>query len=326
MPNIRFDNRTLTLEAGETVLSCLERSGFERPSSCRSGVCQSCLMKATEGNPPDKSQAGLKSAWKAQGLFLACVCTPTEDLTIDECGAVGTCEGRISRVEPMLADVLRVFVEVHDMPQPPLPGQFVSLVRPDDGLTRPYSIAGIDADGRLELHVAVLPDGQMSNWLHTAEGAAVQVRGPSGECFYQATHADQPLLLAGTGTGLAPLVGVVRAALAAGHQGPISLYHGSRAASGLYFYEELRQLEDQHENVSVVFSALDHDRPEADVRTEPIDRCIAADRPKLDGHRLYLCGNPDLVRMLKKRAFLAGANLQEIHSDPFVTSAPADSP
>ena len=62
----------------------------------------------------------------------------------------------------------------------------------------------------------------MSGWLGTEArpGEAVRLQGPVGECFYVPGQPEQPLLLAGTGTGLAPLYGIVRDALAAGPHRP----------------------------------------------------------------------------------------------------------
>ena len=40
--------------------------------------------------------------------------------------------------------------------------------------------------------------------------------------------------------------------------------------------------------------------------------------PKLAGHRVFLCGNPDLVNLLRKKVFLAGAAMKDIYSDAFV--------
>ena len=63
------------------------------------------------------------------------------------------------------------------------------------------------------------------------------------------------------------------------------------------------------------------------VETDPLRIDIAQltrqTLPRLNGHRVYLCGHPDLVRQLKKQCFLAGASMSMIHSDPFVSAPPA---
>jgi malonyl-CoA/methylmalonyl-CoA synthetase len=57
-----------------------------------------------------------------------------------------------------------------------------------------------------------------------------------GQCFYVSGRSQQPLLLVGSGSGLAPLYGIARSALAQGHEGDIWLYHGSHTVEGLLFF------------------------------------------------------------------------------------------
>jgi NAD(P)H-flavin reductase len=278
-------------------------------------------MRAQRGAVPPRAQEGLKPSWKTRGLFLPCVCVPTGDLVIVDADAVESHAGRIESVQSMAPGVLRVTIAVADGPSIRR-GQFVSLVRPRDGLARPYSIADVRLGGRLELHVAVVRHGRMSQWLRDAAGETVHVRGPCGDCHYQADSLEQPLLLAGTGTGLAPLLGVVREALESRHRGPIHLYHGSAKSSGLYLREALRELSTRHPRVHIVGSVLEDDLGAGDVRVVALDAAIAADFPRLDGFRVYLCGAPAIVQRLKKHAFLAGASLNQIHNDPFITAPP----
>lgn len=42
--------------------------------------------------------------------------------------------------------------------------------------------------------------------------------------------------------------------------------------------------------------------------------------PSLKDHRVFLCGNPDVVGLLRKKAFLAGASLKDIYADAFLPS------
>ena len=82
----------------------------------------------------------------------------------------------------------------------------------------------------------------MSNWIfdRLRRGETFDIQGPNGECFYLAGEPQRPLLLVGNGSGLAPLIGIAREALAHRQRAPIRLYHGSRHASGLYLRDELR--------------------------------------------------------------------------------------
>ena len=321
-----FEGRQYERREDETVLECLLRHEVKVNSFCRTGACQACVLKASAGQVPATAQIGLKPALKQQGFFLSCVCRPTERLQIERCESSATFNSVVTRSERLSRDVNRVWLK-----RPAdfefLAGQFVQLVRPHDGLMRPYSLASLPEDEELELHVALLPNGQMSGWLNEAIGLPVHLRGPFGECFYQSSEPDRPLLLAGTGTGLAPLAGILKAAARHGHRGPIALFHGSPQLSGLYLRAELEELLTALPSLKLIGSALAGSDQEFaasgrwSLERTPLDQLILSRYEKLDAHRLYLCGNPELVQRLKKRAYLAGASLERIHSDPFLPPA-----
>jgi CDP-4-dehydro-6-deoxyglucose reductase len=311
----------VAVEPGETALDALLRGGVEVPHSCRAGACQSCRVRASAGTPPPTSQIGLKDTLRQRGYFLACLCRPEEDLTI----AVGDDppkDATVTDVTMLTADVVRVRLKTAD-PLPYRAGQFITLLR-SDGLARSYSLASVpDLDDELELHVRVLPHGRMSQWMahELRAGTEVRVRGPEGDCFYTTGAPDQPLLLVGTGTGLAPLIGILRDALRHGHRGPISLIHGAVTPAGLYLVDVLEDLARTHENVRYVRCAL-HGEPAEDLMIGGIESVVARTHPKLSGHRVYICGDPDRVAALRKQSFLRGAAMRDILADAFVTAPP----
>lgn len=322
---IQFEGQAFELLPEETVLSGLERQGKKLPSFCRTGVCQTCVVRASRGNPPASSQAGLAESWVERGCFLACQCVPSEPLEIEPFDAVRTFDSRVARVERLSHGVLRVELDA------PASfsfraGQFLQLER-GGGVSRPFSIASVPGSERLELHVALRAGGALSAWLEAAAGQPVTLRGPFGECFYFDNEPERPLLLAGTGTGLAPLLGVTRAALAGGHRAPIHLYHGSTELAGLYLLGELAALAERspqlHVFGSVLSGAATAVAPAArcQVMSEPLDRLILKDPLDFAQCRVYLCGGPDIVQRLRQRIYLSGAPRSRIHCDPFVAPA-----
>jgi CDP-4-dehydro-6-deoxyglucose reductase len=312
----------VALAPGETVLDGLLRAGLEVSFGCRAGACQACLIRATSGTPPRAAQTGLRDTLRAQGYFLACTAMPEEDLHLARAAMALNVPARIAAVEPLGADVVRVRVE----PEQAFayqPGQFVNVVR-SDGLTRSYSLASLpDEDAGLELHVRRLPGGRMSGWLSDARviGERIELRGPAGQCFYVAGELEQPLLLAGAGTGLAPLVGILRAALRAGHRGPITLLHGARAPLGHYLVDALGALAARHPQVTYQRCALEG-APEPGLVIGRLDQVVQSRHPSLAGMRVFLCGDPELVLAMRRQAFLAGASLRDIHADAFITAPP----
>jgi CDP-4-dehydro-6-deoxyglucose reductase, E3 len=273
------------------------------------------------------AQVGLKASWKQQGYFLSCRCKPESDLTVERCDDVRSFPSRVVSVDDFSPGVLRVQLE-RPAGFAGAAGQFVQVTRPEDGLTRPYSVASLPDLDTLELHVARLPGGQMSQWLPRAVGASIELRGPFGDCVYIASESTRPLLLAGTGTGLAPLIGVLRAALAARHSAPIHIIHGARDVDGLYARRELEELAAEAPMLRAFGSVLSlAGTPEAalgahfQLASTPIDQMLHAQLAALPDCRVYLAGNPELVHRLRKQAFLGGVPLQRIHADPFVPPA-----
>jgi ferredoxin-NADP reductase len=252
---VHFAGTAYDLLPGETLLTGLTRQGVMIPSFCRTGVCQTCLVRATKGQPPPESQVGVAEPLVQSGCFLACQCLPDGPLEVEACDAIGTFSTRVARVEALSQQVLRVELEVPEGFEYRA-GQFVQLER-EGGVTRPFSLASVPGSPHLELHVLLRSGGLMSQWLRWAERQPITLRGPFGECFYFEGELDRPLLLAGTGTGLAPLLGVTRAALAAGHRGAIHLYHGSTTRDGLYLFDTLRALTESAPQLRVFGSLLE---------------------------------------------------------------------
>ncbi len=317
MPIVRIDGADHEIQAGETVLDALLRQGVEIPYSCRSGVCFTCLMQATEGTVPPAAQEGLKPTQIELGFMLPCRGLPEDDLTLvrpDEAALYGRAE--VTAVESLAPTVTRVRLR----PATPLyyrAGQFINLRR--NGLVRSYSLASVPRlDDELEIHVKCLGGGQMSGWIRDGlkPGEGIDFQGPNGTCFYMPGRPDQPLLMIGTGTGLAPLLGVLRDALADGHRGPIHLYHGSNTADGLYLAAMLRDLVETHENVTYI-PCVSGEPPKEGVRAGRADAAALADHGDISGWRVFLCGAPPMVHGVRKKVYLAGAAMADILADPF---------
>lgn len=322
MPEILLDDKTYTGADGETVLDTLTRGGATVPSSCRSGVCQTCLMRAVEGSVPAASQKGLKDTLRARGYFLACQCTPTGTLRVERPGAeAGRLAATVRAITPLNREIVSVDLECLDMGDYRA-GQFINIFK-DDTLSRSYSLASTPGvDPHLTLHVRKVAAGRVSGWIHEAlqVGDRVAVSQPLGECFYLPSNPEQPLLLLGTGSGLAPLYGIIRDALHLGHRGPIHLYHGSSHRDGLYLIDELRTLTHEHANVHY-HPCVSREEPSGDLRRGRVVDVAVGDLTGLAGWRVFLCGHPDMVQSAKKRLYLAGASLKDMYADAFIRSA-----
>lgn len=322
MAEVKFSGKRYEWNEGESLLECLERNGEDIPNSCRSGACHSCLVRVTEGPISPVAQLGLKEAWKEQKLCLSCVSTEPADVTVAQSDLSVQVQARVAKKQSLGRDVVRLHLE----PLAPFPfraGQFVNLTRQGDGLTRSYSIASVEADGLVELHVRVVPNGRMSTWVRdeVEVGHELSMRGPTGDCIYVDGRPDAPLLLLGTGTGLAPLVGIARDAIARKHRGSITLIHGGRAPEDLYLDLELRALAKKHPHFRYL-PTLSQGEPVPGTSQGRIDRTVTDQFKSLGGFRVFLCGSPPMVKDLRALAYKLGASLDDIHADAFIPAPP----
>jgi NAD(P)H-flavin reductase len=256
-----------------------------------------------------------------QHYFLACICQPTDDMTValpDD--AHISVHAIIHKLELLNHDIMLVELE-SERPLYYRAGQFINLVH-DAVHVRSYSLASVPRlDKHLHLHVRRLPEGRVSGWIHEdlQIGQKVEVRGPSGDCIYVPGQSDQPLVLIGTGSGLAPLYGILRDALDLGHQGPIHLFHGSREVGGLYLVDELCELQQRYANF-VYHSCLSGTHVPPAYTPGRVHEAAFRALPSLKGWRVFLCGHPEMVKIARKKAYLSGAALQDIHADAFNVS------
>ncbi len=298
---------------GETVLEALERSGVDAASGCRTGVCAKCLLRSDD--PPPGSQRGLRSTLQAQGYFFACQARPTEDLVLDGGVAPAAVAATVVEVRHVAKDVAQVFLRPATG-IPYHPGQYLDVLHPS-GEARSYSIASLPSTGLLELHVRRVEGGLVSQWIHGwGPGDEVSVRGAFGQCFFVAEAVPpRKLLLVGAGTGLAPLLGIARDALAQGFEGEIDLVHGGLEPARLYLRDELAELAAQAAGLRVHHCVLRG--ATATEREGALDQVAIEVGAPLEESRVFLCGDDGIVRVLQRALFLAGVPSGEILADPF---------
>ncbi len=150
-----------------------------------------------------------------------------------------------ARVEAIVVETARAktFRLALAEPGPRLAGQHyvVRLVAPDGySAARSYSVASSPTDpAHIELTVERLPDGEVSSFLHDVVevGDELEVRGPIGGWFVW--DATSPALLIGGGSGIVPLMAMLRLARESGASDLVHLVASVRRADDLYYSSEL---------------------------------------------------------------------------------------
>lgn len=315
-----FNKQRYQLNDNETVLDCLLRNGVDYPNSCKTGVCQSCLTKTSDIDSVEPAwQNGLKPALAADGYFLACQAKPEKDFSCNlPTSADVSSAAQVIAIERMNHNVICLKLQTADYDLWTA-GKYLNLVNPN-GIIRSYSIANLARkDNYIELHIKIFPDGQMSSWLaqHAKVGDTVEIRGPIGSCFYSNPNNQAfPMILIGTGTGLAPLMGILKDAINQQHAGPITLIHGGVEQEDLYLDAELLALE-SHITLFTYKSSVLKDEQKPSLETLLVEAAQA--QPTAN---VYVCGPEEMTNNLKTKAFLAGISSSAIYSDAFLVSIP----
>ncbi|MES2263643.1 MAG: 2Fe-2S iron-sulfur cluster-binding protein [Pseudomonadota bacterium] len=317
--------RTLHLEPGANLLAALREHQVPISYSCTAGRCGTCRCKVIEGDVLETGRDSKLTHPDDEGYVLACMSVLTGNCVIEvpEPDEVVTHPARIVKatvlaIEPMTHDIRRLRLK----PSKPLefsPGQYATL-QFGAGLIRPYSMANVSGEDELEFHVRLVPDGRVTGHIENrlAVGDAVRVSGPLGTAYLRRKH-EGPMLCVAGGTGLAPVLSIVRGALAHGMDNPIHLYFGVRTQRDVYGLEWLQQLQRRHANlhVHVVVSTGEADAP---WRSGLVTDAFNSDWDSLAGWRAYLCGAPPMVEAASMLARKKGILAEHVYADAFYAS------
>ncbi|MDQ6978063.1 MAG: FAD-binding oxidoreductase [Ghiorsea sp.] len=329
---VTFKEKTYGCDSSRPLLSTLLEQGAFVPYSCQGGLCQACMCKVTKGKVPSQSQEPLEQHLQAQGCFLPCICKPNEDISIELATKtnVSFSEKNISDFASYTTmvidktwlndDVLRLCL-ARPEPLQYKAGQFINLTQPETKLTRSYSLASLPCENFMELHIKRLPNGKMSNWLcdELQHGENIKISGPSGACYYQQEKPDQDIILAGVGTGLAPLFGILRDALESNHQGQIHLFHAGLNQEGLYYQDEIQEIVESVTNLTYIPCVLQGKAP-TNGKQGAIDQIMIETLGDCAGKRAYLCGDDTVVQTMKETLLQYGLSENDILADAFTAS------
>jgi ferredoxin-NADP reductase len=156
---------------------------------------------------------------------------------------------RLAEVVEIVPETPRVASLVLDVPEWPghRAGQHVDVrLTAEDGYQaqRSYSIASAPEEHRLALTVERLEDGEVSPYLvgELRPGDRLELRGPIGGYFVWDADSGEPLQLVAGGSGIVPLMAMLRHRAAAGSGAPARLLYSARSADDLIYRGELDRL------------------------------------------------------------------------------------
>ena len=317
-------NRVIQVQPGANLLKALQDAQVPMSYSCMAGRCGTCRCRVLDGEVMAGAGELQQPLDGEQGYVLACQTYVTEPCTIEipEPDEVVVHPARIVKasvvsIEDLTHDIKRLVLR----PAKPVefsPGQYVQLQFTPEHV-RPYSMAGLPGDGLFEFHVRLVANGRVTGYIaHQLKvGDAVKVSGPLGSAYLRRKH-EGPMLCVAGGTGLAPILAILRGAAAQGMRNPIHLYFGVRSPRDIYGMPWLAQLKLDHPGLSVHAVVTSGGDP-ALHRCGLVTDAIAQDHGDLGGWRAYLCGSPPMVEAATMVVRRMGVQAQHVYADAFYT-------
>jgi len=330
---IRQAGRQIAVPEGGTILEAALADGIAYAHGCRSGRCGSCKSRLVSGEVDllDHSRFALSDEEKAQGLILACRAIPRTDAIIAWLGGDEETpfhprrrlNCRVAAIEDATHNIKHIQLSIDGGdPLAFTAGQYARLTFPG-APARDYSMASIPGGRELEFHIRQVPGGAATQRLHALLklGDPVLVEGPFGSSYLREQHAGPILCVAG-GSGLAPIKGIVEAAIAHGMKQQIHVYFGARSDRDLYLVDHFEGLAQRHPNLS--FTPVLSDAPlETRWRTGFVTDAIAKDLKDFDGWKAYVAGPPPMVEAAMQISTARGLRSEDLHADVFFTPVDA---
>lgn len=334
MPLIKIFQWPEPIQSGRLrVLEAALDAGVPFPHGCGSGECGTCKCQLTSGEVTmDKySPDALSATERAQGMILACRARPVTDVNVRWLSTAAAplpikkFRATVSHVGAIAHDVVLLVLKLPaDLSFPFRPGQYAKL-RFGNLPIRSYSMANQPGERELEFHIRLVPNGLVSQYVarEIEVGSVVEVRGPFGDAHWDDVHIAKqgPLLLLAGGTGLAPILSVLDAALRDGvPPQQIHVYHGVRSERDLYAGDQLWAASKQQGfKFTPVYS---QEAGTGGARSGNLHEVVAGDYPSLVSASIYTAGPPPMVDAVKHLSKTLGADATRVRADAFYAAEP----
>jgi propane monooxygenase reductase subunit len=276
------------------------------------------------------STFAISDSEESNGYTLLCRAMPEEDLVVELLHfdpdnyklehEIRDGRGVVTEVEVLTHDIARLELEVTEPADFSfVPGQYVDIWIPGSDARRSFSMANVPGDGRIELIIKRYSGGRFSGLLDggIAVGDELGFTGPYGAFHLRET--DQPILMVAGGSGMAPILSLLRELSARGSDRPVRFFYGARTARDLFYVDLVEELGARIADFE--FTPVLSDEGEGFVHEAA---CRHLESSGMADPEIYMCGPPPMIdAMLEEATGTHGIDESDIFHDKFTTSADA---
>jgi CDP-4-dehydro-6-deoxyglucose reductase len=331
--SLSTSDRNFSAAPDRPVLDAALEAGLNLPHSCKGGNCGACCARLLQGEVdyPNGKPLGLGESQAAEGLILLCQAHARTDLLLEtfevsaaDLALVKRLPCRIERAEQLCHDVMSLYLRLPAAERFEFqPGQYIDILL-SGGRRRSFSIASPPHDSRLlELHVRRAPGGEFTEQLFAGEisNTLLTIEGPLGHFVYRpptrlSAGEDAPMLLIGGGTGLAPLMSMLRHVIENGLRREMALYWGVRNERDLYAHGALEQMTRRCGDLRYL-AVLSEPSPQWKGRRGLVHESVLGDIERLDRYDVYASGPPAMIEAVCSEFGRRGVAAARLRFDSF---------
>jgi ferredoxin-NADP reductase len=188
---------------------------------------------------------------------------------------------------------------------------------------RSYSIASEpEQEGEIDLTVERIEDGEVSTYLHDmlVPGDRLEVRGPIGGYFvWETSMVPELLVLIGGGSGVVPLMSMIRHRAAAGSKVPVRLLYSVRAFEDIIYFNELEKLRTDGSGLEVFYTLTRSQPPNWKGFNRRIDDQMLKEliSPFHNPAQVFICGPTLLVEAAANALVRLGISAAQVRTERF---------
>ena len=319
--------RFITCTDDQTVADASYRARINIPLDCRDGACGTCkaFCESGEFDRGIYIEDALSPDEAEQGYVLPCVLKPRSDLVLKIASTsevaktqAATYVGELTEFTRLSPSTVSFTMEIPNRDELVfLPGQYVNIAVPGTDESRSYSFSNAPDDKSLTFLVKLTPGGVMSTYLdeRAKVGDQLSFTGPNGSFFLR--EGQGPALLIAGGTGLAPILSILRKMRSNGSR-PLHLIYGVNTDDDAVELDTVERL--ANELGSLTWEYCVADQASSAVHKGFVTALIEPEHLYGGDVAVYLCGPPPMVEAVRKHIDAAGVEPVGFYYERFALS------
>lgn len=323
------NDKEYVVDGGNSLLSTLISQKIFIPSACGGkGSCGYCKVTVKEGGGP---VLATELPWLSKeeldnNVRLSCQCKVKQNIKIEipeELFNVKEYSTSVSKMEQLTNTIKHLRFDLGEEEINFKPGQYVQLKAPayegsPDEVYRAYSVASsVNDKNAIELLIGYT-GGIATTYVHQylKEGDKVHINGPYGEFYY---HEDDggPIIFAGAGTGMAPIISILQYMADNQIQRRALFFFGAKSMDDLFLVDKLNNFEKTLYDFKFIPTLSREESTEWTGERGRVPASIDKYVEKGVNYSAYLCGSPAMIDSIVEALIAKDIPLEKIYYDKF---------